>query len=137
MTTEPASSRTDLVPDAVYLNGNVITVDDKFTTAQAFSIRVGRFGVVGSNEHVKATVGTATTVIDLAGKTVLPGFIDTHAHTVFRGAGRAGQAVAGTTVSTPRTRRKLPLLRGRDHNRRTRRRKRRPQPTLATGLVKW
>jgi len=71
-------------PQAIYINGNVVTVDDRFSVTEAFSIRDGRFASVGANERVLATTGTTTAVVDLAGKTVLPGFVDAHAHTVFR-----------------------------------------------------
>lgn len=72
------------IPDAIYIKGKVVTVDDRFSVTEAFSIRDGRFASVGTNERVLATAGTTTAVVDLAGRTVLPGFVDAHAHTVFR-----------------------------------------------------
>ena len=68
--------------DAVFLNGNVYTVDDENPSAQAFAVREGRFLAVGSNEEMRTKVGDETRVIDLEGAFVLPGFIDTHFHSV-------------------------------------------------------
>jgi len=84
------------IPDAVYVNGSIVTVDDRFSIAEAFAVSNGRFVSVGSNAQIGAIAGSATQVIDLAGRTVLPGFIDTHAHTVFRGvAALAGPSLMG------------------------------------------
>ena len=69
-----------LVADAVYLNGNIYTVDTRFSTAEAFAIKDGRFIYVGSNSGAGKRVGENTTVTDLEGRTVLPGLIDSHLH---------------------------------------------------------
>ncbi|TDW18174.1 amidohydrolase [Kribbella kalugense] len=63
----------------VYLNGNVVTVDGDFSIAEAFAVSDGRFVAVGTNEEIAGLDGP---VVDLGGRTVLPGFIDAHAHTV-------------------------------------------------------
>src|SRR5262245_54191529 len=67
-------------PDTVLINGKVVTVDDRFTIAQALAIRGGRIVKIGTNAEIEPLKGPATRVIDLAGRTVIPGLIDNHAH---------------------------------------------------------
>jgi len=71
--------------DLVYQNGFVYTVDATRSRAQAFAVRDGKFLKVGSNDDMKAVTGKDTKVINLRGKMVMPGLIDTHIHAV-RGA---------------------------------------------------
>lgn len=66
--------------DLVLLNGNIYTVDVNLPSAQALAVKDGRFVAVGSNEEAKATAGKRTEVIEAAGMTVVPGFIDCHNH---------------------------------------------------------
>ena len=70
------------VPDTVFVNGKIITVDDRFSIAQALAIRGGRIAKVGTSAEIDALKGTSTRVIDLNGRTVIPGLIDNHAHWV-------------------------------------------------------
>ena len=71
--------------DVILTNGKVITVDNKFTVAQAVAIRGDRFVAVGSNQDIAKLAGPNTRRIDLGGKAVIPGLIDAHAH-LMRGA---------------------------------------------------
>ncbi|MES9740262.1 amidohydrolase [Peribacillus frigoritolerans] len=71
--------------DVVLINGEVITVDQKNTVVEAVAIIDNRIAVVGSNQEVKSFIGETTDVIDLQGKTLLPGFIDSHIHLIFYG----------------------------------------------------
>src|SRR5437762_7301561 len=73
------------VADVVLTNGKIITVDNKFTIAQAMAIRGDRFIAVGSNAEINKLAGPNTRRIDLGGKVVIPGLIDAHAH-LTRGA---------------------------------------------------
>jgi hypothetical protein len=66
--------------DTVYLNGNIYTVDEDFTVASAAAIKDGRFVFVGSDQDANDYIGEATKVININGKTVLPGLIDSHLH---------------------------------------------------------
>ncbi len=66
--------------DTVLLNGNVITVDTEFSIAQAIAVRNGRILAVGSNQQIRELVDKETKELDLGGKTVLPGIIDSHIH---------------------------------------------------------
>lgn len=66
--------------DTVLLNGKVITVDDQFTIATAVAIGGQRIVAVGSNDDIRTLIGDGTRIIDLGGKTVIPGLIDAHSH---------------------------------------------------------
>lgn len=66
--------------DLVLLNGRIYTVNDAQPRAEAFAIRHRRFIAVGSNDDVQNLVTAGTEVIDAAGMTVTPGFIDAHSH---------------------------------------------------------
>ena len=66
--------------DIVLVNGKVVTVDDRFTIAQAVAVKGERVIDVGSNASMRKLAGAGTKVIDLKGKTVIPGLIDNHAH---------------------------------------------------------
>ncbi len=73
---EAQSSR----PDLILTNGKIITVDDRFTIAQAVAIQGQRVVAVGKTQDVKKLAGNGTRVIDLKGRAVIPGLIDNHAH---------------------------------------------------------
>ena len=66
--------------DLVLHNGKIITVDDRFTIAQAIAIKGERIIAVGTNNDVLKAAGSTATRIDLKGRTVIPGLIDNHAH---------------------------------------------------------
>jgi predicted amidohydrolase YtcJ len=66
--------------DLIIRDAHIVTVDAKFSTARAAAIRDGRFVAVGSDAEVMKLAGSKTRVVDLHGKTVLPGFNDTHVH---------------------------------------------------------
>ena len=61
--------------DLVLRNGKIITVDRDFSIKQAVAIRDGRFVAVGAERDVRVLIGRGTRVIDLAGRTVIPGLI--------------------------------------------------------------
>ncbi|TYB42194.1 amidohydrolase [Actinomadura chibensis] len=66
--------------DMVLLNGRVLTVDDAFTVASALAVTGDRITAVGADDEVRALAGPSTTVVDLDGRTVLPGLNDAHLH---------------------------------------------------------
>src|SRR5690349_20398417 len=66
--------------DMVLHNGKILTVDDSFSTAQAVAISGNKIAAVGSDADVMNLAGAGTKVIDLKGRTVIPGLIDTHRH---------------------------------------------------------
>ncbi len=71
--------------ETVIKNANIMTMDTERPKAQALAMAHGRFVAVGSNEDVEGLVGPGTKVLDLGGKTVLPGFIDAHIHVLNSG----------------------------------------------------
>ena len=68
--------------DTVLVNGRVVTVDDRFTIAQALAIRNQRIVAVGTNAEIEKHKGPQTRTIELNGRTVIPGLIDNHSHWV-------------------------------------------------------
>ena len=66
--------------DVILHNGNVITVDNQFRVAQAIAIRGDRIVAVGTNDAVLRHKAADTRLVDLGGKTVLPGLYDSHVH---------------------------------------------------------
>ena len=72
-----------LSADMVLLHGKVVTVDSKDTLKEAVAIKAGRIIGTGSSSEIKQFAGENTEVIDLMGKTVLPGIIDSHTHPSF------------------------------------------------------
>ena len=67
--------------DAIYRNAKVVTVANDFAVVEAFAVVDGRFAAVGSEAEVRdAFPGGAAEVLDLQGRTVLPGFNDNHIH---------------------------------------------------------
>jgi predicted amidohydrolase YtcJ len=69
-------------PDAIMVNGKILTVDRQFSISQAIAIRDGRIVAVGSTADVQRLAGPATRAIDLQGRTVIPGLIDSHLHAI-------------------------------------------------------
>lgn len=67
--------------DTIYVGGDIVTVNDAQPTAESIALKDGRIVAVGSRIDVeKARKGTATRIVDLAGRTLVPGFIDGHSH---------------------------------------------------------
>lgn len=66
--------------DTVLVNGKIATVDDRFSVVQALAIKDRRVIAIGSSESIRKHAGAATRVIDLKGRTVIPGLIDNHSH---------------------------------------------------------
>jgi predicted amidohydrolase YtcJ len=84
--------------DAIYFGGPIVTVDDRRPGAEAVAIRDGRIVAVGSRREVESEhKGASTKMVDLAGRTLVPGFIDAHGH--MWGAGV--QAMAANLLPPP------------------------------------
>jgi len=66
--------------DLVVHHAKVVTVDSQFRIAEAFAVRGERIVAVGSDDEVMKLVGPKTQVLDLKGRTVLPGLMDSHTH---------------------------------------------------------
>jgi predicted amidohydrolase YtcJ len=76
----PAATGVAQQADRVFLNGNIYTVDEAFSTASALAVKDGRFIYVGSDAGVQGHIGPLTFVSDLEGRTVIPGLHDAHIH---------------------------------------------------------
>lgn len=83
--TEGDASASASTADMVLRNGNIVTVDDDFGIAQAVAVGDGEILAVGDDEEVTEYSGSGTEEVDLDGKTVIPGLIDSHLHQL-RGA---------------------------------------------------
>src|SRR5438105_2428380 len=68
--------------DTVLLNGKILTVDSQFSIREAIAIRGGRILATGSSADIRKLASPATRTIDLQGRTVIPGLIDSHMHAI-------------------------------------------------------
>ncbi|MFP6619384.1 MAG: amidohydrolase [Pirellulaceae bacterium] len=66
--------------DLVFINANILTVDEKFSQATALAVKDGKILAVGSNDDILKLAGPKTRRIQLNGNTMLPGLIETHVH---------------------------------------------------------
>lgn len=69
-------------PDTVLLNGKIVTVDDFFSIREAVAVSGERILAVGTTTEIRTLAGPSTTIIDLDGRTVVPGLIDNHNHII-------------------------------------------------------
>ncbi|MDT9000306.1 amidohydrolase [Paucibacter sp. APW11] len=83
--------------DTIYLNGDIVTINDAQPSAAALAVRGGRIIAVGEREQVLASRRAGTRVVDLQGKTLLPGFVDAHGHVSLTGL----QAVSANLLPPP------------------------------------
>ncbi|MBN1459248.1 MAG: amidohydrolase [Armatimonadetes bacterium] len=74
--------------DTVYVNGRVITVDAAGTVAEALAVKDGKVLAVSDTAEIRQLAGSSTEIVDLAGKTVLPGINDSHCHAADYGSSR-------------------------------------------------
>src|SRR5438874_10860911 len=69
-------------PDTIYYNAHVITLASNRPSAQAVAIVGDRFAAIGGNDEVLKTAGPNTRKIDLGGKCIVPGIIESHVHPI-------------------------------------------------------
>jgi predicted amidohydrolase YtcJ len=87
-------SRPSAAVDAILVHGHVFTGSDAWV--EAIAVNGGRIEAVGSNQAIEALRTSTTHVIDLQGRTVLPGIIDSHLHMLF-----GALELHGLNLSTP------------------------------------
>jgi len=68
--------------DTVFINGKILTVDSQSSVREAIAIRGGRIQAVGTTADIRKLAGPSTRSIDLQGRTVIPGLIDSHLHAI-------------------------------------------------------
>ncbi|MCD0489124.1 amidohydrolase [Pedobacter sp. MC2016-14] len=78
----------------IYTNGKIITVDAANTIAEAVAVKDGKIIAVGTLKEVEKVKGADATIVDLKGKTLVPGFIDGHSH--FMGLSRSALVNVGS-----------------------------------------
>jgi hypothetical protein len=74
-------------PDSIYVNGKFVTADRAFSYAEAVAIGGGTFTAVGTTAAIRRLAGPNTNVVDLQGRTVVPGLADSHLHNAGGGPG--------------------------------------------------
>ena len=78
---EPAATpHSNTEASIVYINGQIISVNDNMGTVEAIAVKDGRIIALGSNSDMPKYQGENTQLINLQGKTMLPGFVDAHSH---------------------------------------------------------
>ena len=85
-----SSSPAGPVADAIFRDANVVTMDDAHPRAEAVAIKGDTILAVGTSEEMDAFQGPSTAVVTLGGKTLVPGFTDTHQHRIGDGPSRLG-----------------------------------------------
>lgn len=78
--TPGTAAAADAAADTIYQNGKIITVDQKFSIQQAVAVKEGKIVAVGTNASMAKYKGASTKTVDLGGKTMMPGMMDTHLH---------------------------------------------------------
>ena len=71
--------------DTILLNGKILTLDAKSSVVQALAIGDGRIVAVGANNEIERLAGANTKTVDVGGRTVIPGLIDSHIHALRAG----------------------------------------------------
>lgn len=72
-------------PDLILLNGKIATLDDASSVQEALAVRDGKIAALGSSEAMRVLAGPQTRVVELDGRTVIPGLIDSHMHAIRAG----------------------------------------------------
>jgi len=94
----PSGPRPEQTADAIYAGGPIVTVNDAQPSAEALAVKDGKILAVGARAGIeKAHRGAATTLVDLGGRTLAPGFVDGHMHVLALGA----QAVGANLLAPP------------------------------------
>lgn len=81
--------------DVVLWHGKIVTADAAFNIHQAIAVKADRIVAVGTDVEIGRLIGKRTNVIDLAGRTVIPGLIDSHLHATFGAANEFAVSLSG------------------------------------------
>jgi hypothetical protein len=88
----------ETTPDLILTNARVLTMDTARPRAEAVAVAGGRIAAVGGRE-VERRAGPGTRVVDAGGRTLLPGFVESHLHLVLGGAELAHLQIGGVTTA--------------------------------------
>jgi predicted amidohydrolase YtcJ len=91
------SGCTDPVATSIYINGQIISVNASTGTVEAIAVKDGHIIALGSNSDIQKYQSETTRLVNLQGKTMLPGFVDAHSHL----SGVAIQAVSANLLPAP------------------------------------
>jgi len=90
--------------DTIYVNGKIVTADNAFSIAQAVAVKNGKFIRTGTNTEIQQLAAPGTRTIDLKGRTVIPGLIDSHDHMSWVGtADTTAQVSSAKSVADAQT----------------------------------
>jgi len=87
-------------PSLILLNAQVLTMDPHQASAQAVAVRGNTIAAVGSSSDIAALAGPATKSVDCGGKTLMPGFVDSHCHVLAQAATLQGINCSPKAVSS-------------------------------------
>lgn len=93
----PGVASAQEVADTIYSGGPILTINDSAPDAEAVAVKDGRIIAVGSMGDVNTHKGDDTQLFDLSGRTMLPGFVDSHGHVVMGGL----QALSANLLAPP------------------------------------
>jgi len=85
------------IADTIFSGGPILTIDDAAPRAEAVAVKDGRILAVGGMDDVMRHTGDGTESVDLGGRTMLPGFVDSHGHVVLGGL----QALSANLLAPP------------------------------------
>ena len=92
----PLAAQTVRTADLIITNARIYTVDDSRPVVSALAVRDGRIAFAGSVREAMALKGSATRVLDLKGRTIIPGMVDAHAHLLALGRSLQTVNLVGT-----------------------------------------
>ncbi|MCU1735028.1 MULTISPECIES: amidohydrolase [unclassified Pseudomonas] len=93
--------------DLILVNGRIFTADHYLPQVQAMAVEGDKVVATGSNEQIRALADADTQVLDLAGKRVMPGLIDTHSHAIFGGLSLSAANLQDEVVALPELEQRL------------------------------
>ena len=92
-----AGAMAQKIADTIYSGGPILTINDAQPTAEAVAVKDGKILAVGTMDEISALKGDATEMFELAGRALLPGFVDSHGHVVMGGI----QALSANMLAPP------------------------------------
>jgi predicted amidohydrolase YtcJ len=94
---QEAESPPQIAADTIYSGGPILTIDDAQPSVEAVAVKDGRILAVGSLDEMKAFDGAGTESFNLDGRTMVPGFVDSHGHVIMGGL----QALSANLLAPP------------------------------------